>query len=53
MVPRKESLGSIYTRTWSGVDSRVTGQSLYEIDLRPSLTYWDENGWPCQMNLVP
>ena len=39
-----KSLGSIYTRTWSGVD-RVTGQSLYEIDLNaPSLTYWDENG---------
>ncbi|MDE6638742.1 MAG: SusC/RagA family TonB-linked outer membrane protein [Muribaculaceae bacterium] len=39
-----KSLGSIYTRTWNGVD-RVTGQSLYEIDLNaPSLTYWDEDG---------
>lgn len=39
-----ESLGSIYTRTWAGVD-RVTGQSLYEINLNdPSLSYWDENG---------
>ena len=39
-----KSLGSIYTRTWNGVD-RVTGQSLYEIDPNaPSLTYWDENG---------
>ena len=39
-----KSLGSIYTRTWNGVD-RVTGQSLYEIDPNaPSLTYWDEDG---------
>ncbi|MDE5875191.1 MAG: SusC/RagA family TonB-linked outer membrane protein, partial [Muribaculaceae bacterium] len=39
-----KSLGSIYTRTWAGVD-RATGQSLYEINLNdPSLTYWDENG---------